>query len=272
MRVGCGPLKASLILAGCLVLPLLQVHAQKNAASGSADAARTILVEKAHILEARGRLDMAIQLWQQILLSTPDNAEALAALARDYKLTGAAAQADQTLDRLRRVSPGDPEIARIEAMSSTSSQSDQLRQAGELARQGRSDDAMRIYRQLYGDEPPNGDIALAYYETLYGTANGKPAAVAGMRALVDRNPGDPRYRRSARHHAHLRRAHARRRHSHSSGASQRSRRAIRSAPGAHLERRKSCLRSRAAPISRVLIPATRNSRPTSSKMKPNSRR
>ena len=193
MRVGCGPLKASLILAGCLVLPLLQVHAQKNAASGSADAARTILVEKAHILEARGRLDMAIQLWQQVLLSTPDNAEALAALARDYKLTGAAAQADQTLDRLRRVSPGNPEIARIEAMSSTSSQSDQLRQAGELARQGRSDDAMRIYRQLYGDEPPNGDIALAYYETLYGTANGKPAAVAGMRALVDRNPGDPRF-------------------------------------------------------------------------------
>ena len=52
---------------------------------------------------------------------------------------------------------------------------------------------MRIYRQLYGDQPPNGDIALAYYQTLYGTASGKQQAIAGMRALVDRNPTDPRY-------------------------------------------------------------------------------
>ncbi len=52
---------------------------------------------------------------------------------------------------------------------------------------------MRIYRQLYGDQPPNGDIALGYYQTLYGTSSGKQAAIAGMRALVDRNPGDPRY-------------------------------------------------------------------------------
>ncbi len=86
---------------------------------------------------------------------------------------------------------------------------------------------MRIYRQLYGDHPPDGDIALAYYQTLYGTASGKQAAIAGMRALADRNPGDPRYAVAAGHHAHLRPAHARRRHSHSPGASRRSRRASR---------------------------------------------
>ncbi len=136
---------------------------------------------------------MAIQLWQQILLSAPENTEALAGLARDYKLIGSNDLAEQALDRLRRINPRDPNIARIEAMSSTSQQSEQLRQAGELTRQGRNDEAMRIYRQLYGDQPPNGDIALAYYQTLYGTSTGKPAAIAGLRALVDRNPGDPRY-------------------------------------------------------------------------------
>jgi tetratricopeptide (TPR) repeat protein len=136
---------------------------------------------------------MAIQLWQQILLSTPENTEALAGLARDYKLIGSVDQADQALDRLRKISPNDPEIAKIQVMSSTSAESEQLRQAGEFARQGRNGDAMRIYRQLYGDQPPNGDIALAYYQTLYGTANGKQAAIDGMRALVDRNPGDSRY-------------------------------------------------------------------------------
>ncbi len=52
---------------------------------------------------------------------------------------------------------------------------------------------MRIYRQLYGDHPPEGDIGVAYYQTLYGTATGKAAAMAGMRALAERNPGDQRY-------------------------------------------------------------------------------
>ena len=193
MRVGWGAWKASWIVAGCLLLTLPIVRAQNSSVANSANAARASLVEKARALEARGRPDMAIQLWQQILLSTPENTEALAALARDYKLIGSVDQANQALDRLRKISPNDPEIAKIEAMTSTSAESEQLRQAGELTRQGRNDDAMRIYRQLYGDQPPNGDIALAYYQTLYGTANGKQAAIAGMRALVDRNPGDPRY-------------------------------------------------------------------------------
>ncbi len=193
MRVGWGAWKAGLIGAACLVLTLQLAHAQNASVANSADAARASLVEKAHALESRGRPDMAIQLWQQILLSAPQNTEALAGLAKDYKLIGSDALANQTLDRLRAVNPSDPEIARIQSMSSSSQESQQLTQAGELTRQGRNDDAMRIYRQLYGDQLPNGDIALAYYQTLYGTASGKQAAIAGMRALVDRNPGDPRY-------------------------------------------------------------------------------
>ncbi len=78
-------------------------------------------------------------------------------------------------------------------MPSTLVANGQLRQAGELAQQGRVDDAMRIYRQLYGDHPPDGDIALAYYKTLYGTSTGKADAIAAMRALAERNPGDQRY-------------------------------------------------------------------------------
>ncbi len=193
MRVGWGAWKASVIVAGCLMLTLPLARAQKTSAANSAEAARAILVDKARALEARGRPDMAIQLWQQILLSAPENTEALAGLARDYKLIGSNDLANQTLDRLRKINPNDPNIAKIEAMVSTSTESEQLRQAGDLTRQGRNDDAMRIYRQLYGDQPPNGDIALAYYQTLYGTASGKQAALAGMRELVDRNPGDPRY-------------------------------------------------------------------------------
>ena len=106
---------------------------------------------------------MAIQIWQQILLSDPKNTEALAGLARDFKLSGNLTQSDATLEKLRAVNPNDPNIAKIQALASTKAQSDRLRQAGNLARQGHNEEAMKIYRELYGDRPPDGDIALAYY-------------------------------------------------------------------------------------------------------------
>jgi len=193
MRVGWLAGRTMWIAAGCLALALQVGYAQKKPVANSANGARTMLIEKAHALDSRGRPDMAIQLWQQILLSDPNNSEALAGLARDLKLTGSSDQAGKALDQLRKVSPNDPNIARIQALSSTKAESDQLRKAGELARQGKVDDAMRLYRQLYGDNPPDGDIALAYYQTMYGTATGKAAAIGGMRALAARNPGDSRY-------------------------------------------------------------------------------
>jgi tetratricopeptide (TPR) repeat protein len=193
MKVGWRTGRTIWIAAGCLALALQVGYAQKKPVNTSGNAARTMLIEKAHALDSRGRPDMAIQLWQQILLSDPNNAEALSGLARDLKLTGSSDQAGRALDRLRKVSPNDPNIARIQALSSTKAESDQLRKAGELARQGKVDDAMRMYRQLYGDNPPDGDIALAYYQTMYGTATGKTAAIGGMRALAARNPGDSRY-------------------------------------------------------------------------------
>ena len=181
------------MVAACLVLALQTGLAQKKPAADSSDTIRRVLVDKAHALEARGRPDMSIQLWQQILLSDPKSPEALAGLAKDYKMTGASAQSDEMLQRLRKVNPNDPNIAKIASMASTRTQSDQLNKAGELARQGKVDAAMNIYRQLYGDHPPDGDIALAYYQTLYATAAGKQAAITAMRALAQRNSSDSRF-------------------------------------------------------------------------------
>ena len=194
MVQGSKTFRKSWIVAGCLMLALQVGLAQnKTAGAVSANATRVVLVQKAHALESRGRPDMAIQIWQQILLSDTKNTEALAGLARDYKLTGAAEKSSEALSRLRSINPNDPNIAKIESMASVRSQSEALNRAGDLARAGKLDEAMRIYRQLYGDHPPDGDIALAYYQTLAGTAGGKEVAVAGMRSQVEHNPGDPRY-------------------------------------------------------------------------------
>jgi tetratricopeptide (TPR) repeat protein len=194
MNVVHGALGRGAKVAGCLFLALQLGLAQNTAhkPTSTPEATRTLLIEKAHALEARGRPDMAIQLWQQILLSDPNNVESLAGLARDLKLIGSDKAID-ALDRLRKASPNSPDIARIEGLASTRAESASLRHAGELARQGKPNEAMRIYKQLYGDRPPDGDIALAYYQTLYGTAGGKADAIAGMRAAAERNPGDPRF-------------------------------------------------------------------------------
>ncbi len=181
------------VVAVCLAIVANVGSAQKSDKPSDAEHTRQVLVANARALEARGRPDMAIQLWQQILLSDPKNSEALAGMARDYKLSGNIRESDQTLEKLRAVNPNDPAISQIEALPTGHDQNNQLQHAGELARQGKNDEAMNIYRQLYGDHPPDGDIALGYYQTLYGAIGGKEQAVAGLRALMQRNPGDPRY-------------------------------------------------------------------------------
>jgi tetratricopeptide (TPR) repeat protein len=195
MRLLKGAWRRGPIVAGCLLLAL-QANLAQNAAKSSGtphgSAAQSVLVDKAHALESRGRPDMAMQEWQQILLADPKNLEALAGVARDLKIMGSD-KAGEALGKLRAANPSDPNIARIQALPSTHVENQQLGKAGELSRQGRVDEAMGVYRQLYGNHPPDGDIALAYYQTLYGTATGKDAAIAGMRGLVQRNPADARF-------------------------------------------------------------------------------
>jgi tetratricopeptide (TPR) repeat protein len=155
--------------------------------------AEKVLIEKAQALEARGRPDIAVQVWQQILLSDPNNALALGGVARDYRLSGNSTASDEALDKLRRLNPSDPNIGKIRGLTSNKSRDVRLSQAGALAKGGNPEAAMRIYREYYGDHPPDGDIALAYYETLYATPNGKEQALTAMRAAAARNPGDPRF-------------------------------------------------------------------------------
>src|SRR5476651_1014584 len=94
------------------------------------------LLDKAHALEVRGRMDMAAQTWQQVLLADPQNTTALAGLARAAKLGGNNALASTYLERLRAINPNDPNIARVENMVSQQNQAAQLAQAGKLAQAG----------------------------------------------------------------------------------------------------------------------------------------
>ena len=159
----------------------------------TAQSATQSLLDKAHALEVRGRLDMAAQTWQQVLLVDPNNTEALAGLARAAKYAGNNALASTYLDRLRAINPSDPNINRVDNMGSQQNQTAQLKQAGKLAEAGQYAQAMAIYRQVFGNNPPAGDWALAYYETESATTDGRANAVAGLRGLMAKYPSDSRY-------------------------------------------------------------------------------
>ena len=184
----------SALLGGTLACGALSHRATAQTASQAAGAAATqALLEKAHTLETRGRLDMASQTWQQVLLSDPNNTEALAGLARASKVAGNNALANSYLERLKAISPNDPGIARAEKVSADQNNNTQLQQAGKFAQAGQYAQAMAIYKKVFGDQPPAGDWALAYYETEAATEAGRSQAVIGLRGLVDKYPADSRY-------------------------------------------------------------------------------
>ena len=179
------------LLGACSLAPVCVTANGQTAQPGST--ATQSLLDKAHALEVRGRMDMASQTWQQVLLADPNNTEALGGLARAAKLSGDNAKAGMYLDRLRAINPNDPGIAKVENMGAQADHNAQLQQAGKLAQQGQYAQAMNMYRQVYGNTPPPGDAALGYYETEAATEEGRPAAIAGLRGLVEKFPSDSRY-------------------------------------------------------------------------------
>jgi tetratricopeptide (TPR) repeat protein len=151
------------------------------------------LLARAHAQEQTGRDDLAAQTWRQVLLVDPRNRDALAGLARSAKLAGNEAQANDYLNRLRQVDPNNSEITKIQATATSKVQAGQLQQAAQLAQAGHAEDALRLYRSVWGNKPPDGDWALAYYDTEASTEAGRPNAMAGLRALALKYPADTRY-------------------------------------------------------------------------------
>jgi cellulose synthase operon protein C len=91
------------------------------------------LLDKARAFEQRGRIDMAVQTWQQVLLADPNNTEALAGLASAAKDSGDTALSNSYLDRLRAINPDDPNIAKISGVSPPPKQATQIRPANKAA-------------------------------------------------------------------------------------------------------------------------------------------
>jgi tetratricopeptide (TPR) repeat protein len=169
-----------------------EVRAQSSGAGGQGvpPSTRTLL-DKANAQQARGQMDLAVRTWAQVLLTEPNNAEALGALARAARRKGEPQLAETYETRLRQASANDVPSA-YAALSPD--RKAKLERASKLADAGEYAAAMAIYRQVFGAHPPPGDWALAYYETEAATDGGRSQAEDGLRMLVEKYPDEPRYK------------------------------------------------------------------------------
>ena len=151
------------------------------------------MLAKAQSLVADGHLELAVQTWQQVLLSDPGEREALLGIAKADMELGNTQEAQKYLQRLRDLGGRSAELAKIEAMPRVQPQSVRLAEARRLAQQGRSADAMKVYRDLYPHGPPAGEMALEFYETEAGLPELRREAIERLQELASQFSADARY-------------------------------------------------------------------------------
>lgn len=183
-------MKKTLKYMFCFALLLLPLFSEEMRAQSSAI---QLLKTKAESLEVRGRADLAMQAWQQILTTDPNNEAALAGLARNSLRQGRTEEAAGYLARLRRVNSHSPELSSPSAPTSTANPQI-LDQAARLAAEKQYVQAMALYNQAFAGNPPTAGWALAYYETEANVPGGWDKATAGLREFAARYPSIPDYR------------------------------------------------------------------------------
>lgn len=177
-------------------LPLVLTLAVTIPASPQMQGGVDVLLAKARSLELRGRVDLAAQNWQKVLLVNPNQTEALAGLARAAKENGKTDEERSYLDRLRKINPRDPQIGAVDQLHVfTPEERSKLDEAGRLAMQHKPDEAMKIYREVLGDQqPPPGKWSQPFYETEAASTGGRSNAIAQLRQLCAQNPSQEAYR------------------------------------------------------------------------------
>ena len=95
---------------------------------------------------------------------------------------------------MRKAHPSHPGVAQLAALLRVRGPDrDKLRQARQLARAGRSDEAVAAYRAIFPDGMPDDDLALEFAQALAGSPDGWEPARAQLAELARKHPGDPRY-------------------------------------------------------------------------------
>jgi cellulose synthase operon protein C len=176
-----------LILASCALAMGL---ARPLSAQATAE---KVLLAKAQSLVAHGHLELAVQTWQQVLLSDPSDRDALLGIAKADMQLGKTEEAQKYVQKLRELGSSSADLAQVEAMPHVGTQSARLNDARHLAQRGKYVDAMKVYRDLFPNGPPAGDMSLEFYETEAAIPESRRQATDELHKLALQFSADPRY-------------------------------------------------------------------------------
>jgi tetratricopeptide (TPR) repeat protein len=152
-----------------------------------------ILLDRAKAQVQSGHMDIAVSTWKQVLVSDPNNMEALHGLATVEAQLGHQTEAKQYIQRLQKLGASSAVIGQLQELRSRPTDTELLKQAATATKSGQYKEAMEIYRKLYDDHPPSGPVALAYYDTEAALPAERAKAIEGLRRLAQQFPADERY-------------------------------------------------------------------------------
>jgi tetratricopeptide (TPR) repeat protein len=188
-----------------LTLSLLTIFAQP--AHAADNQVVSTLIDQGKYWQTRSRSDLAIDAWQKLLrldAAQPDALYGMGLAALD-KNNGEAAYG--WLAKLKAVQPKHPLAALLDsAIATRTGGQTQIDTTRKLVQGGKNEEAVERYREMFGDKPPSGEIALEYYQALGATAKGWDEARKGLTRLDRENPDEARYALALAQHLSYREA------------------------------------------------------------------
>ena len=150
------------------------------------------LLEQGKYWQSRENTERAAEAWQKLLKLNPSQPEALGGMAVVEASNKRFDEAAKYIAQLKKAAPNYPGLANIEQSINVMRNGPQLQTARELAKAGKPAEAVSTYQNALGGQAPRGPLALEYYQTLGGTAQGGESARKGLEQLAQEQPDDAR--------------------------------------------------------------------------------
>lgn len=181
-------MRSSALAVACLLLLGRLSHAAE------ASIANDELLQSARMWEARQRGDLARLALEKLVTTRPDSPDALLELGELCLRLSDFVAAERVLIQLEQRFKDSPATRSMRTRYRLATR-DRLQWLAvqRLAQLGKRAEVRRELDRLFPQGPPEGPVAIEYFQLLAGTAKGREPALRGLRELVAQNPGDPRY-------------------------------------------------------------------------------
>ncbi len=194
------PLRPSLgsMACGLTVAILLAGQVPASAAPGvppsrqaTAAEQRQWLLTQLRLGQAAGRATLVEDTLARLQLLSPDDPATLAALMEAQLSRQKYDEAERWLVRLRAIAPASAGRAQAERLwrAYRGDERQQVQQARMLSAAGRTEEALAIYRKLFGDDPPGLELGIDYWRLRAARAGDRRLAADRLAALDQRYPG-----------------------------------------------------------------------------------